>query len=592
MTDRQTDRQTGELTGYPSIDRPWLKYYRIRPEEIAYPNKTLYQFVWDNNKDHPKDIVFDYFGRKINYQTFFDEVEKTARALLAMGIKAGDIVTIMSMHTPETIYTMYGLNYIGAAANFVYPTLTEKWLLQTIENTGSKALFILDAVLEKNAGIAKKVTIPIIVLKVEESMPLSVKIGYRLKKKKSDVTGTDQGNIDYQSFLEKGQSKQLTAPASDSAALAVIVYTSGTTGEPKGVSLSSDCINNMAIQDINGTVEAMRGETCLLILPPFIGFGVTQIHILVSAGIVSILQIVLEAETIIDRLFKDRPYVFLTGPALVSAFLNHKPGNLSNLKYFIGGGGAITGQQTAQINELLAKCHSTATYSNGYGMTEASSLLCASANEISKPGSVGIPILDTVVKIVDPDTGKELTYGETGELQFHCPHLMMGYYKNKEATDEIIYTDPDGKKWIRTGDLGTVDEDGFVFITGRMKRIYVTRSKDNMVLKLFPQHMEEVLMEVEEIAECGVVVSEEKKRIHIGIAFVAPKDWSRFKDGTKQEALRKKLFAHARANLPEHMWPAEIHIIEKMPVTASGKIDYRELERMYQNEKPDTELIV
>lgn len=571
--------KVNSLTGYPSIDRPWLKYYKIRPEEIVYPNKTLYQFVWDNNKDHPKDIVFHYFGRKINYQTFFGEVEKTARALLAMGIQSGDIVTIMSMHTPETVYTMYGLNYIGAAANFVYPTLTEKELLHSIENTGSKALFILDAVLEKNAGITEKVTIPIIVLKVEESIPLPVKIGYRMKKKKSDAT--DQGSIDYRSFLEKGRNTLLTAPASDSATLAVIVYTSGTTGEPKGVSLSSDCINNMAMQDINGTVKFIRGKTCLLILPPFIGFGVTQLHMLVSAGIEGILHIVLEPKMIIETLFKSKPYVFLTGPASAPVFLNHKPGNLSNLKYFIGGGGAITGQQTTQINELLAKCHSTATYSNGYGMTEASSLLCVSANEISKPGSVGIPILDTVVKIVDPDTGKELKYGETGELQFHCPHLMMGYYKNEEATDEIIYTDPDGKKWIRTGDLGTVDEDGFVFITGRMKRIYVTRSKDNMVLKLFPQRMEEVLMEVEEIAECGVVVREEKKRIHIGIAFVAPKDWSRFKEGTEREALRKKLFAHAQVNLPEHMQPAEIHIIEKIPATASGKIDYRELERMY-----------
>ena len=560
------------MSGYPSIDRPWLKYYKKRPEDLVYPHKTLWQYAYDNNKDYPNDIVFQYFDRKISYKTFFENVYKAAKAFAGMGVKEGDVVTIMSMHTPETIYTIYGLSYVGAVANLVYPTLTESELSKTLSDTNSKALFILDAVYEKVFDFINKILIPVVILSVDESMPFFIKNVYRLKKR--GIISTIQSEISYSDFLKKGDDVKEVLCSTDSYSPAVIVYTSGTTGEPKGVEINSDSINNLAIQHMNGLVEVYRGCSMLFILPPFIGFGMTHLHIYISGGIKLFLHIDLNPCSVTKQLFKCKPYAFLTGPAFIPDFIKHKSGNLRNLKYFIGGGGVVTEQQMSDINRLLGESGSSALYSNGYGMTEACSSLSVNVNPLSKQESVGLPWLDTNVKIINPENGHELKYGEVGELWFSTSNLMLGYYNDEKSTKEILVTDQYGKRWLRTGDLGTVDEDGYIFIKGRIKRIYITRGRDGLACKLFPQHIENVFMNRDDVCECAVIVREDDEKMNVAIAFIEVKGKC-----TSKDELIKNLFDFAQDKLPEYMKPSEIHIIDKMPITPNGKINYRELEK-------------
>lgn len=557
-----------ELTGYPSVDKPWLKYYSEEAINAPLPECTMYQYIWESNKEHLSDIALRYYGTIITYGELFENIKKAANAFYAMGVRAGDTVTIMSMHTPETIYAIYGLNYIGAVANMVYMTLTEKEILHTVENTESKLLLVLDAALEKVEAIKAELRVPVLVLGVADSMPPHIKLGYRLKVKPKKHTF-----IAWRDFLK--QDADESPMAANHAAPAVIVYTSGTTGEPKGVTLSSYNITSIAFQARMAGYHLERKKRFLNILPPFLGFGITMLHETLGAGLNIHLWIQLNPNTIAKQFVKERPEFFVTGPAFVDAIAAQKHTDLSNILFFGGGGGALSKKSQDDINTYLKKCKSPSIYANGYGMTEASATLCASTSEVNKPGSIGIPLPKTIIKVISPDNYKEILYNNVGELCFSAPSLMLGYLKNESATSDVFLIDQNGRRWLRTGDLGYIDEDGFVYIKGRIKRIYITRNKDGTAYKLFPQKIEELICRLDEIEACGVAVLEDHERMHVPVIFATPKTASR-----DRRVLEAQLWQHVIDELSEYEQPIAIHVLEDLPMTPSGKIDYRALEEM------------
>lgn len=562
------------MTGYPSIDKPWLKYYSEEAINAPLPEKTMWQYVYENNKDYPNDIVFRYFGTKITYGDFFVNVKRVACSFVAMGVAKDDMVTIMSMHTPETIYCIYALNYIGAVANLVYITLSEKEILDTIENTNSKMFLALDPATERIAHIRKDIHIPVVLLSVADSMPFVTATLYRMKNKVrlDDV-------MSFRDFLKQGEESELPAESTEHETTAVIVYTSGTTGEPKGVMLSDDGMNAHAFQDMNGLFSFKRQLTMLFILPPFLGFGISHLHTYIAGGIDLTLQIQLVPEMVAKTFYKNVPDAFITGPSLLDAITMEKydKKDLSNLKFLVGGGADIKREKEVYINNYLKSHNSTAKYSCGYGMTETAATLSANCNEISKLSSVGIPFFMTNVKAVDTNIGKELGYEKEGELSFSTPNMMLGYFQNENATEEMLYQDDVGTTWIRTGDLGYIDKDGFVYVTGRIKRICPTKVKDGSFYKLIPQRIEELFLKDSDIKHCGVITCPDEKRINVAVAFVTIRDKGLSQE--KRDAIRTRLFELSAVELPEHEQPVDIIIIDSMPLTPSGKIDYRALEK-------------
>jgi len=267
-----------QLTGYPSIDKPWLKYYSEEAINAKLPEMTMYQYAYNKNKEHMSSVCFEYFNKKIRFEYFFDSIKTVAANLVKMGISKGDIVTIMSMHTPETLITIYALNYIGAIANMVYMTISEKEVVEVINNTNSKAFFALDLVIEKVDVISKSIEIPIIVLSVSDSMPLYLKTVVSLKNRKK------YSYIRFAKLLQYTDYKNVKENT-DNEATAIIVYTSGTTGEPKGVMLSNNCVNAIAFQCSLTDKNYKRGETYLACIPPFLGFGITMTHLGISEGL-------------------------------------------------------------------------------------------------------------------------------------------------------------------------------------------------------------------------------------------------------------------------------------------------------------------
>ena len=558
-----------KLTGYPSIDKPWLKYYSKEAIEAPLPKMTMYQYIWENNKEYLDDVALRYYGTKVTYGKLFENIKKAASAFYFMGVRKGDIVTIMSMHTPECIYALYGLNYIGAIANMVYMTLSEKEIIDTIENTESKLFLVLDPVLDKIRNIKDKISIPVVVLDVSDSMPLYMKVGYKLKTKAGK-----HPFLTYSQFLFKGTTEPLMSD--DHAAAAVIVYTSGTTGEPKGVTLCNDGINTVVNQLKLTDRLKKRQETALMILPPFIAFGVSMIHRALGSGMDATMWIELDADRIGKVFGKIKPNRFVSGPLLIEGIIRHASGDLSNVYDITGGGEAISPELEDKFNHFMSAHNSKARYMTGYGMSEFSSVITLNWLDAYKKDSIGIPLPLTQIKIIDPDSLLELPYGEEGEIVVSTPCAMQGYYRNERATKEIVDIDNAGVRWFHTGDLGYIDEDGFVFLIGRIKRIYTALDNNEMACKIFPQRIEELLINCIGVKECAVVVKPDKKHRYVPVAFVAL-------EPTNNNDNLDELYTVSKKELPEYMQPEKIIVLDSLPMTPGGKTDYKTLEKMAES---------
>lgn len=173
-----------KLTGYPSVDKPWLKYYSEEAINAKLPECTIYEYLWENNKEHLDDVALIYFGRKIKYRALFENIEQTASAFVSLGVKKGDIVTIQSLSLPQVIYMLYALSKIGAVANFIYATSTAKEVIENLTQTKSKIYVAIDSIFEK---FNEKITTPYlqnsILLSVADEMPVLLKMGYKLSNK-------------------------------------------------------------------------------------------------------------------------------------------------------------------------------------------------------------------------------------------------------------------------------------------------------------------------------------------------------------------------------------------------------------------------
>lgn len=565
------------MTGYPSIDKPWLKYYSEKAITSRPPECTIYEYMCENNKDHPNDIAIEYMGTKVSFGELFRWINKCEASLTALNVKPGDIVTIAMPSIPEVLYLVYALNKMGAVANMIHPLAGEKEILHYLNEVHSDVAILFEGTfaIVKDSIHATSVK-KAVVVSAGDSLPFGIKQLYLLKNKLPQFP-SDSMFMNWKSFINLGKNIKPVSLKKDSSTLAIISHTGGTTGEPKGVMCSDRNINAL-IWQIGCNLEYQRQERYLVVLPPFINYSLVNAMLEPLAfGFTVILIPKYEADKFDEYVRKYQPNHISSIPDYWEALLTNeklKQMDLSCLDLLFYGGEAMNVQNEEAVNNLLLSCGARRKLGKGLGSTEMVSAATFTYEACNVMGSVGIPLILVNCKIVEPETKRELQYNQIGEICFSGDTLMLGYYNKPDATAEIIHIHEDGIRWLHTGDLGYVNEDGIVFITGRIKRILPTMGKDGQPTKLFPDRVERAIMKHPSVLVCCVIGIPDEVRTHYPRAYIV------LNEGMEQsELLTREIMGICVNDLPDYMVPDEIIYRTELPRTARGKVDYRQLEK-------------
>lgn len=563
------------VTGYPSIDKPWRKYYSTESFDAPLPECTAYEFLYQKNREHLSDIALNYYDTKFTYGQVFDNIERTAKAFSAFGVKQGDIVIICSVNIPETIYAIYGLNRLGAISNMVDPRTNEGQLREYINETDAKFVLSIDSaypVIQKamQGSTAERA----IVVSPAESLSPTMQANYQGK---SPVLELESNAMWWKEFIQQGAFEKPVYPVYKKNSCFVIAHTGGTSGTPKGVMLSNDALNAIAHCYYYVPVPLERGQRYFNDLPPFIIYGLSfALHMTLCRGFEVIIYPVFDSAQFPKLYAKYKPNHFCAVPEHLNHLITDPVTQDMDLSFTIAvgsGGDSLNTKLEKRTNEFLGRHGCKYKVTKGYGMTETGAVAISTfPNAANEVGSVGIPLFTNNMKIMDIDLNTELGYNQSGEIWLSGPSIMLGYYKNPEATEEIIVTDENGTRWIRTGDLGHITEDGLLIHEGRLRRIYLT-AIEGQPAKIFPALVESVIKQSENVYDCAVVGRlMEKSSYYETIAYVV------LKNTNKSKYMEQELASLCKNGVPSYMRPIEYRFVNELPHTPIGKVDFRALE--------------
>lgn len=566
-----------KMKGYPSVDKPWLKYYSEEAINASLPECTMYELLWENNKEHLDDIALRYFERKISFGEMFDNIEKATKAFSAIGLKRGDIIIMATVTTPETIYAFYALNRLGVIPNMVDPRTSIDGIREYIHEVEAKVVLTLDIAYPKieKAIIGTNVD-KIIVTSPADSLPAIKKVLFLLSEKiKGNTYHFSENCILWKQFIENGSQSVPNNTPYEKDSCCVIVHTGGTTGMPKGVMLSNENVNALVIQSILTGIDMKREHTWMDIMPPFIAYGIGMgMHLPLVIGMETILIPSFEAKKFDELLIKHKPIHMVGVPSYWGTIISSKKLAKKDLSYIIAptvGGDTMDDNLEKNANAFLREHGCQYSITKGYGMTEVCAGVCGTVDKNNEIGSVGVPFVKTVIAIFDPETGEELSYNKPGEICITGPNVMLGYYKNEVATNAIKRIHKDGTVWIHSGDVGYMTEKGSLYVVDRIKKMIVRYDG----FKVFPSFIEKVVSSHNAVISCCAVGTTDKEHSQgeLPMVFVvlSPEYYDKYMN------VERELFALCKNELPEYAQPVGFRFVDKLPLTTIGKVDYLKL---------------
>ena len=554
---------------------PWAPYVGDLPLHLDYYDGSMYEAVEKIATEYPKNVAFYFMGKATTYSTLLKKINDCAKALKTLGVREGDKVTIAMPNCPQALYMFYATNLVGAIANMIHPLSAEKEIEFYLNESESVTAITLDQFYNKFESIrANTKVINIIIASVKDELSKPVKAGYmltdgrKIKKipKDAPVIRWDEFmNLSKRCFYNYQVKREGSQPA-------VILYSGGTTGTTKGIVLSNRNFNALGQQVIAANPMFRPGDKMLAAMPIFHGFGLgVCIHTMLSQGGTCVLVPRFTAKSYAKLITKYKCNFIAGVPTLYEALLrlpSMDGADLSSLKGVFSGGDSLSIELKKKFDKFLYDHKATIQVREGYGTTETVTACCLTPSHMFKEGSIGLPFPDTYIKIVEPGTDKELPYGEEGEILLAGPTVMMEYMKHPDETAQTLRTHSDGLTWVYTGDLGIMDDQGFIYFRGRAKRMIVSSGYN-----VYPGQLENIIDAHECVQMSCVIGVPDPYKIQKVKAFVKLNPGFAPNDDTKNIILD-----YCRKNIAKYAMPYDIEFREDLPKTLVGKVAYRVLE--------------
>lgn len=559
-----------------NIKTLWLKYYKEGvPAHLNYPKGTMVGYFLEAVARYPENIAIEYYGRTYTYRAFYEMIRDTAKSLKSQGVKEGDTIAICMPNTPEAILMFYAANMVGALVSLIHPLSAEKEIQNYINGSGATFLLSLDLVYDKVHNIVDNTCIKkIVIASAGDSLKTIKKFLYKFKNRGTvpKIELTDD-IMTWNEFINYGYDYQgeiaCLKGANDPA---VILYSGGTSGDPKGILLTNMNFNALALSCHKMIEQSGVGESILAILPIFHGFGLgVCIHTTLGCGMRVVLVPNFNPKDFGKLLHKHKISIVCGVPSLFESLTKTSMGknDLSKLKSAISGGDFMSKDLKNKVDTYFREHGSNAEIRVGYGLTEASAAICVTPTGEYRESSIGVPFPDTYIKVVRVGTHDEVPYGEDGEICISGPTVMMGYLNNLEETIQTLQIHEDGRTWLHTGDVGSMDKDGFVYFKQRVKRIIISNGYN-----LYPSYIETIINSHPDVFTSTVIGIPHPKKVQVAKAYIV------LKDGVKpSKDVEKSIRLHCEKNLARYSLPAVYEFRESLPKTLVGKVAYRELEK-------------
>lgn len=558
------------------IKAPWLKFYGEVPHSLTYPDGSMFDLIERQVEKYPNYTAFMFMGKRTSYRAMAAAVRKTAKAFSALGVKENDRVMLCMPNCPQIVLCFYALNFIGAVAVMVHPLSSVGEMAFFLKDSGSRVVVTLDQFCEKFEQVRQDAPIDKLVLtSVADGLSAVKSVLYRLTQGRKIPAAPKLGHIVHWKAFIKGADGVKTDPcvSRKGSNPAAILFSGGTTGVTKGILLSNLNFNALALQTAAMGNCVLTGKRMLAAMPMFHGFGLgVCIHTMLSQAGTAILVPRVSVESYAKLLKKEKPNYIAGVPTLFEGITRNpfiQGVDLSCLLGVFSGGDSLSIELKKKFDRFLKEHNASVQIREGYGTTECVTASCLTPYDMYREGSIGLPFPDTFYKIVKVGTADEVPYGEEGEIALTGPSVMLEYINQPEETKNTLKTHADGRVWLHTGDLGTMDADGFVYFKQRIKRMIITSGYN-----VYPSQLENVIDAHESVLMSCVIGVPDSYKIQKVKAFVV------LRPGVEPSPeLRDELLAHCEKHIAKYAMPYDIEFRRELPKTLVGKVAYTVLEK-------------